>query len=176
MKKSIKKVVAVILIIASLVFVVTSCDKDDGVYHVYGLHFDIGEGYQSIKVPYAENCYTNGEAYFFFHVYSGQGIEEELGYAADISVEDYTKKFALLNGRDPYDYEYDKERDVSVLHYVYEYDPNDEEMGQNDPELFYHMIMRGTEHLYIVTMSCAADKSDVYEPKFREWIKNIYAD
>ena len=175
MRRILTKILLVLLIIASSLSVITSC-KDKGEYYVYGLHFNIGEGYQSIKVPYAENCYTNGEAYFFFHVYSAQGIEEELGYPGDISVEDYTKKFALLNGRDPYDYDYDKERDVSVIHYVYEYDSTDEEMGDNPPELYYHMIMRGSEHLYIVTMSCESSMSEVYEPQFKEWIKTIYAD
>ena len=177
MKKSILKLLSVILIASSLLCLLSSCNDEEEIdgYYVYGLHFDIGDGYNAIKVPYAENCYTNGESFFFFQVYSGEGLEN-LGYAADISVKHYTQQFCLLNSLDPYDYEYDAERDVAVLDYVHEYDKNDEGTAHLESELYYHMIMRGSEHLYIITMSCELSLRDTYEPIFKGWIQEIYAD
>ena len=176
MKKGLLKAFSIILIIASLMCVFSSCreEEEDG-YYVYGLHFDIGEGYTSLRVPYAENCYTNGEAFFFFHVYSGEGLEE-LGFSPDISVERYTQQFCLLNSLDPYDYEYDSKRDITTLSYVFDYDKSDEGTAHLESEFYYHMIMRGTAHLYIITMSCDVSYRETYEPIFKGWVDNIYAD
>ena len=178
MKKSILKLLSVILIASSLLCLLSSCKDEEEIdgYYVYGLHFDIGDGYNAIKVPYAENCYTNGESFFFFQVFSGEGIEETLGYAPDITVERYTQQFCLENKLDPYSYEYDSERDITTLKYVYEYDKSDEGTAHLPPEFYYHMIMRGTAHLYIITMTCDEALRETYEPKFDSWVENIYAD
>ncbi len=169
------KAFSIVLIIASLLCVFTSCKENEEGYHTYGLHFDLGEGYNSINVPYADDCYTNGEAFFFFRLFSGEGLEE-LGYAPDISVVRYTQQFCLENALDPYDYEYDAARDVTTLQYIHEYDRNDEGTAHLPPEFYYHMIMRGTDHLYIITMTCDEADRETYEPIFKKWSQEIYAD
>ena len=178
MKKIILKGLGIVLIISLLLCAFVSCNEEEeneGDYYVYGLHFNLGEGYKSITVPYAENCYTNGESFFFFHVYSGEGLEE-LGFLPDISVERYTQQFCLLNSLDPYDYEYDSARDVATLDYVHIYDKDDEGTAHLDPEFYFHIIMRGTEHLYIITMSCDEADRETYEPIFKSRAEKIYAD
>ena len=175
MKKSVLKTFSIILIISSLLCVFTSCkkEKEEEEGYVYGLHFDLGEGYNSLKIANTDAFYTNGEADFFFRVFSGEGLEE-LGYLPDISVERYTQQFCLENSLDPFNYEYDAERNITTLNYVYKY--SSEEESYMAPEFYYHMIMRGTSHLYIITMTCDEADRETYEPIFKGWVENIYAD
>lgn len=140
-------------------------------YHHTGLYFKLPESFVKKQVTYSENCYsdTNGAA-FFFDCYSSTGIEETLGYDGDITVEDYTKKFVILNGLEVKDY-YIPERNISVIDYEYSYPT-----GVLEDEYYLHMIMRGTSHLYIINMSCPLAMLDTYKPLFDELVEIIYAE
>ena len=169
-----KKILALILILVSLFSVVSCGEEDDGFeYYELGLHFNLAEGFENKKVSFAEVCYSDGDAYFFFHVYNSNGIEETLGYDGDISVYDYTKQFMIINGLDfVKGFEYDEERKMSTI--IRE---NEETyVGSGEYDYLMHVIFRGTAHLYIVTMTCPQTKTDKYLPLFETWKLEMVAD
>ena len=176
--KIIKKILCFMLAAAMLLGCLISCGEEElaeGEYHVFGLHYTLGEGYNKINVPYSENCYTDGEAYFFFQVYSGEGLEE-IGVDDDITVELYMQKFLNWNYQDPFIYEYDKDRNLAYAHYLSSDMLVPEDAGEADPEYFYTAVLRGTNHLYIVNMSCSPDVLDKYSSRFEDIIASLHAD
>lgn len=164
-----KKIITAILFLAIALASLASCSSE---YNVYGLHYTLSDEYEKITVPYSQNCYTDGDAYFFFVQFAPQQIEEELGYDSDITVKEYTIKFLLENDLDLNIYEYDESRDVSVIKYDY---PATEDYEID--ETFYHIIMKGsTGYLYVITMTCPTEMCDVYEPEFELQIAEMYVD
>ena len=169
--KKIKYITVAVLLLLATVFSLASCG---GKYHVNGLHYTLGKDFEHIKVTYSENCYYDGHAYFYFNVYSHEGIEETLGFDGDITVEDYTKKFCALNGL-PVVYEYDTERDRTII----KCHARDFSLGSEpviEEEFYYFTIFRGTAHLYIVTMSAPDEMRAEYEPMFDGLVRDIWAD
>ena len=172
--KHIKKILSLILIMSTLVLCLASCfengdevDEENGIYYVFGLHYELGPGYTKINVPYSENCYTNGNTYFFFSVFSGAGLEE-IEVAADISVEIFMQKFLVWNYQDPFIYEYDKKKDMAYAHYLSSDQLVPEEAGESEPEYFYTVVLRGHDHLYVVHMSCKPDEFETYRAHFED--------
>ena len=175
MKKAITRLFAVLLLFATLLSVASCEKKNDGKYHVFGLHYDIGEEYKEINVPYSENCYTNGESYFFFVVYSAEGLEE-IGVAGDISVELYMQSFLVWNYQSPTNYTYDKEKNIATTYFISSDMLLPEDVEESEPEFLYHMVLRGASHLYIITMSCSPDVKDKCLPEFEAIAATIWAD
>ena len=164
-----KKIITAVLLVVMLVFALASCSSD---YDVYGLHYTLSSDYEKITVPYSQNCYTDGDAYFFFVQFAPQQIEEELGYESDITVKEYTIKFLLENNLDLNIYEYDEARDVSVIKYDYEATEEYE-----IDETFYHVIMKGsTGYLYVITMTYPISMKEIYEPEFERQIAEMYVE
>ncbi len=172
-----KKILSLILVITTLALLLCSvgCKQDKEGYESYynhGLHYDLPTEYAPLHVSYAEFVYYNGEAYFYFDYMSEEKLIEAY-LPPDISIQTYAANFAMLNGITT-PVVYDKQNDTALLEYVYEYTEDDE--VQLPPEFYYHYIIRGSVYIYIVTMSCPADKADVYKPIFNEWIEGIHAD
>ena len=176
--KGIKKILCFILAMTLIFTCLLSCDEADeenGEYHVFGLHYTLGEGYTKINVPYSENCYTNGETYFFFQVFSGEGLEE-IGVDDDITVELYMQKFLNWNYQDPFIYTYDEDRNLAYAHYLSSDMLVPDEAGESEAEYFYTAVLRGSDHLYIVNMSCAPALLDNYRSHFEDIIASLRAD
>lgn len=172
-----KKILSLFLVIATLVLLLCAvgCNKQDGdnkAYYNYGLHYTLPKEYTHLTVSYSEFTYYNGEAYFYFNTMSEEQLVESY-LPPDISVETYAANFRMLNGiSNPV--VYNKEKNTALLEYVYNYTEEDE--VQLPPEFYYHYILRGSVYIYIVTMSCPADKADVYKPIFDGWMQDIHAD
>lgn len=178
--KSIKKLLSLIFIFATVVATLASCNEppeEESEYHVFGLHYDLGTGYIKINVPYSENCYTNSErdTYFFFSVFSGSGLEE-IGVAADISVEVFMQKFLVWNYQDPFIYEYDSKKNVAIARYLSSDQLLPEDAGESDPEYFYTVVLRGSDHLYVVHLSCKPEGLEANKAHFDEVIASLRAD
>ena len=175
-----KKAITLILLAVILISAV-SCKSNDSFnfevkdgevgYHELGLYFKLPENFKK-KNAYSEieMFYTDGDASFFYNVYSGEAIKEKLGLDPDITVEDYTKKFIIFNALEM-DYEYDEERDRTTFGYVYTY-PD----GETDPERYIYIVMRGSAHLYVITMGCDEESYPKYKDMFDELIEIIYAE
>ena len=164
-----KKNITALLLTVMLLLAFTACSSE---YSEFGLHYTLSSDYEQITVPYSQHCYTDGNAYFFFVQFAPAQIEEELGYDPDISVRDYTIKFLNENDLALNIYEYDEERDISVIKYE---SLADEQFP--DDELYYHVVLKGsTGYLYIVTMSCELDMREIYEPEFERQIQEMYVD
>ena len=169
------------VVLSALVCCLGSCfdegeeENPNGEYHVFGLHYTLGEGYTKINVPYSENCYTNGETYFFFSVFSGSGLEE-MNVSADISVEVFMQKFLVWNYQNPYIYEYDKDKNVAIAHYVSSDLLIPEDVEDSEPEYFYTVVLRDTDHLYVIHMSCKPEDFETHRPHFETVANSLYAD
>ncbi len=182
MKRILSLLLSVAILTLSLLGVVGCSDDNDeypkdGKYNLLGLNFYLPEEYKKITVPYSQNVFYDGKAYFYFNVYSEEQMEstEEggLGISKDISIKNYTIKFLGWNGLSYDKYTYDEQTDRSFVKYVYEYEAED---GMED-ELYIHVFFRGSQrHLYCVTMSCPVSLREQYESTFDSWSKSIYPD
>ena len=178
MKKQILKMLLAFVLVLSIAASICACGEEEftGDYYNYGLHYHLPEEYKKLTVPYAEFCYYDGNAYFYFHAYSPEELEDEevWGVDGDISVRSFTTKFMvsydIILSKDTY-YE---DLDRSVIIYDWEYDDSEDEYLED--ECFYHVIFRGSQLLYVVTMSCPVSMKDVYTPVFDEWSFSVYAD
>ena len=173
-----KKILSLFLTVAIVLLLLlsaTGCDQNEeeynGEYYNYGLHYKLPEEYRKLTVSYSEFTYFNGEAYFFFKHMSGEKLIEE-SLPEDISVEAYAYNFASENNIfSPV--MYDAATDTAFIEYVYDYSDSEVMLP---PEFYYHYILRGSQLLYIVTMSCPAEKSEQYKPVFDGFMKDIKAD
>lgn len=177
MKNKIIKAALSLLLILSLIGSVCSCGEEEftGEYYNYGLHYNLPEEYRQLTVPYSEFCYTDGNAYFYFRAFSPEQLEEDFEVAGDISVRSYTTKFMVWNEITLTCDTYYEELDRSVIIYDWE-DEDDSDEYDEEPKCFYHVIFRGSQLLYIVTMTCPVDMKDTYVPVFDEWSMSIHAD
>lgn len=169
-----KKILSLVLITVTVLLAVfvTGCNKDGTVeYYNYGLHYKLPEEYKHITVTYSEFTYYNGEAYFYFNTMSEEQLVEN-GYDAGISVYDYAFEFAALNGVSS-PITYDPEHKTAVIEHIYS--PN-EEMGWNESTFFCWYFLRGSQLMYIVTLSGDGEQAEKYMPVFDEFIKDIKAD
>ena len=174
-----KKTVSIALVIAMLMLILLSMagcdrngdDKDFTEYYNYGLHYKLPKEYTKLTVSYSEHTYYNGEAYFYFNFMSDEKLDEAL-LPTDITVEAYAYNFAALNEiTSPV--MYDKATDTARIEYIYDY--SDDELALS-PEFYYHYILRGSQLIYIVTMSCPASKQEQYKPIFNQFITDIKPD
>ena len=179
MKNKILKALTALVLILSLACAIVSCGEEEftGDYYNYGLHYHLPEEYRKLTVPYSEFCYYDGNAYFYFHAYSPEELEdpEIWGVSGDISVSSFATKFMVSYDIPLYKDTYHEDIDRSVIVYDWEYDDAEENESLND-ECFYHVIFRGSQLLYVVTMTCPVDMKDVYTPVFDEWSMSIHAD
>ncbi len=180
MKKRILKTIIAILLLLSLIGSVCACGDDveefTGEYYNYGLHYKLPEEYRQLTVPYSEFCYYDGHAYFYFQVYSPEQLVEDLKYDADISVKSFSTKFMVQYDINLASDTYYEDIDRSVIIYDWEYDDTDDEEAELEDECFYHVIFRGSQLLYVVTMSCPVSMKDTYTPVFDEWSFSLHAD
>ncbi len=177
MKNKIFKTLLALLLVLSIVGSVCACDGGDeytGEYYNYGLHYTLPETYRQLTVPYSEFCYTDGNAYFYFRAYSGEQLEEDFEIDGNISVRSYTTKFMVWNDINLSKDTYYEDLDRSVI--IYDFEGTDDEGNELEPECFYHVIFRGSQLLYIVTMTCPIDMKDTYTPVFDEWSLSLHAD
>ena len=81
MKNKILKTIISMLLILSFAVSFSACGDEPeeftGDYYNYGLHYHLPEEYQQLTVPYSEFCYYDGNAYFYFHAYSPEELEDE---------------------------------------------------------------------------------------------------
>ena len=179
MKNKIFKALTALVLILSLASAIVSCGEEEftGDYYNYGLHYHLPEEYRQLTVPYAEFCYYDGNAYFYFHAYSAEELAdpEVWGVDGNISVSSFATKFMVSYDIPLYKDTYYEDIDRSVIIYDWEYDDTEEEEGLDD-ECFYHVIFRGSQLLYVVTMTCPVSMKDVYTPVFDEWSMSLHAD
>lgn len=181
MKNKILKTIISMLLLLSFAVSFSACGDEPeeftGDYYNYGLHYHLPEEYQQLTVPYSEFCYYDGNAYFYFHAYSPEELEDEevWGVAGDISVPSFTTKFMVSYDINLSKDTYYEELDRSVIIYDWKYSSTEEGEALED-ECFYHVIFRGSQLLYVVTMSCPVSMKDTYTPIFDEWSMSLHAD
>lgn len=180
MKIRILKTVISVLLLLSLIASVCSCGEEEvtGEHYDYGLHYTIPEGYRKLTVPYSEFCYYDGNAYFYFHSYSPEQLADPESWNTEpnISVRNFTTKFMVEYDIPLYKYTYYEDIDRSVIIYDWEYDDTNEDEAGLEDECFYHVIFRGSQLLYVVTMTCPVSMKDTYTPVFDEWGFDLHAD
>ena len=174
-----KKIIAIILLLHVAILSFTGCGnkepkKDVIEYNELGLYYTLPPSFVEKEVPYGDMNYSDqdsgGSGYFFFSVFSSEGLEENQGVRGDITVKEYMTEF--IGWKDiRSEYSYDVTRDIAAVDYVYTY-PD----GEFEDEYYLHIVMRGTDHLYLITMSCNyADFESTYKQIFTEIRASISA-
>lgn len=139
-------------------------------YSESGLNFSLPSYMKTISVPaeYADLCFSNSgdRTEFTIYFYSKEGLVEDPYINISnmyCTVKEYTDWFVSANGYENVYEEYDEANRKIILRYIYE------------PESTFYCdtVLRNDDSLIHVTMSCDADKRDVYEPIFNEWISKM---
>ncbi len=174
-----KKIIMIILVISSILLSACECNNGDQrvpenfvEYNELGLNFILPEGFSRKEYSYGQVCFSDrdvgGNGYFFFDVYSAEGLENDLYLPGDITVKDFMTQYVNEKDFITTDFSYDIKRDIASVDYVYSY-PN----GELPDEYYVHIVMRGAEHLYFITMSCDNSSVTEYKSKFikmRDWL------
>lgn len=182
-----KKLIAIFLLLA-LSFSIVSCGDEEknseretkqGTlvdYFQFGLYYSLPESF--IQKNYSDGdinyLYEDGDGYgdgyFFFEAFPREDIEEDLRENPDITVYEFANQFYIINDFDRW--EYYEENDMAVLE-------ADEflfaEEGDEDaiPEYFRAIVVRSTECLYVIHMTCYSDNIDDFRDTFDKIQKSI---
>ena len=178
MRNKILKTIISLLLVLSIVGSVSACGGDEGFtgeYYNYGLHYTLPEEYRQLTVPYSEFCYYDGNAYFYFHAYSPEQLVEECDVEGDITVRSFATKFMVAYDINLSKDTYYEDLDRTVIIYDWKYE-EDEDGVKLEDECFYHVIFRGSQLLYVITMACPVSMKDTYTPIFDEWSFSLHAD
>ena len=169
-----KKILCMILL-AALAFSLAACSggggptlNADGLveYSESGLEFALPENMTRRTVSYADICYSDGTAEFFVYFYSRDALMTDLYFSdKDITVGEYADWFVGINGYDGVAKKPDESGKKIEMHYVHEPD------GENT--FYTDIIMRNSECLIHVTLSCPAENIADYAPAFEIWKKYI---
>lgn len=167
MKKSVRIFAVSLLVLATLLSAI-GCrdDGDEKKYTESGLVYYLPRTMEEMNVNYADVCYGDGEAEFFVYFYTSDQLLAELYMDKDSTVKEYATWFANVNGYKNITEEYDEAGAKITMRYLYE-DEND---------FYFDYILRNENMLYHVTMTCSAEKREIYEPIFEEWRSNIRID
>ena len=167
MKRIIKRFLALSLILTSLFFAVSCGDgKSDIIkYSESGLNFSLPPYMEKLNVNYADICYGNLKdgTEFLVYFYSREALLTELYLPLDATVKEYADWFVAVNGYENVEEEYSEADKKIVLKYIYE------------PESIYYTdtILRNEYSLIHVTMCCKTENSEIYKPRFEEWISRL---
>lgn len=183
-----KKIIALLLLLTLLLSTLScSCNDEElgerktkqGIlvdYFQFGLYYSLPESF--IQKNYSDGdinyLYEDGEGYgdgyFFFEAFPREDIEEDLRENPDITVYEFANQFYIINDFDRW--EYYEENDMAVLE-------ADEflfaEEGDEDaiPEYFRAIVVRSTECLYVIHMTCYSDNIDDFRDTFDKIQKSI---
>ncbi len=161
-----KKLLALILIAVSILSLFSCTDGDeDGMvkYSQYGLSYRLPEEFKAKKTQNADISYSDGEAWFYLNAF-GNDEMLELGLpSTDITVEEYTEFFLILNPYNTEDYEYDRERNASTFYYIYDYATD-----KMENEYYGYLITRNEETLFVVLLSCKEKDFGKYSADFEK--------
>ena len=165
---SIVVLTALLIVIVGLCIGLSYCEKDreyeDEIYSFSDLQYILPENFEETNYGYGEELeYSDGKgAYFFFNSYDAEEMMEDQGQAPDISVQEYAQICITVwnvNSKPVYD----KERDAVTFEYYIE----------NANEYYRHLVIRGSEKLFLFTLSCDADDVEKYREEFDKIFNSI---
>ena len=158
----------VVVLIVGLCIGLTYCEKDreyeDEIYSFSDLQYILPDDFKETNYGYGEELeYSDGKgAYFFFNSYDAEEMQENQKQAPDIGVKEYAQICITVwnvNSKPVYD----KERDAVTFEYYIE-DAN---------EYYRHLVIRGSEKLFLFTLSCDSDAVEEYREKFDKIFDSI---
>ena len=163
MKKIIVKL-ALILVVISTLFTVTSCGGEMKSYNESGLIFKLPKKMKKLEVNWADLCYgerDNAEenVLFFIYYYTSDALLADLYLSKETTVSEYADWFVNRNGYTDVEKNLNEDSTVITLKYIYE----------EENSFYFDYILRNDELLVHVTMTCNADYREKYEPVFTEW-------
>ena len=163
MKKIIVKL-ALILVVISTLFTVTSCGGEMKSYNESGLIFKLPKKMKKLEVNWADLCYGESgnveeNVYFFVYYYTSDTLLTDLYLAKETTVSEYADWFINANGYTDVEKNLNEDGTVISLKYIYE----------DENSFYFDYIMRNGELLVHVTMTCNEPYREKYEPIFTEW-------
>ena len=174
-----KKITTLLLLIAFLFSMVScSCNDEENTsrltkqgmlvdYFQYGIFYSIPESFVLTNdsdgdVNYLyEDGEGYGDGYFFIEALPNEDIEEDLHENPNITVYEFAYSFFLINPMDRWEYYDDK--DMAVI------EADEYLFGEGDdvtPEYFRVIIVRSSECLYIVHMTCFSQNIEDFRETF----------
>ena len=168
------KKILCILLLSALALTLAACSSgggptlnEDGLvpYSESELEFALPEEMTLSTVDYADICYSDGTAEFLVYFYPRDMLLTDLFLDKDATVEEYAEWFVYRNGYVGVEKKLDESGKRIELSYVY--DPD----GANTH--YVDIIMRNTDILIHVTLSCPNEKSAEYEGAFDTWKKYV---
>ena len=177
-----KKTLAVLLLIAISLFAASCSSCNDEHEHedelgtqVYeaGFHYNVPDSFTyEEKLAYGDRVFKDANgAYFFFNAFSGEDIEEDWHLAPDAGVRDV---FASVISGLPFSVDYEHRESDDSIHFDYVWTYEDAE-GM-EPEYYRYMIVRTTDYVYIITLTCPASEEESYKEIFDDIIDSISLD
>ncbi len=160
-------IVAIVLVIVLSITLSFFSGRYDGVkYKTYteeDLQYKLPVNFKVTNYNYGEIEYADGEGgYFFFNAYDETELLEDQFLPSNITPQEFAQTL-ITHWRVDSEYEYHPE-DGSVT-----FDYNIEDAG----EYYSHLIVRGSEHLFLFTLSCDSADIDEYAPIFGYIFNNI---
>jgi hypothetical protein len=155
--------------LAALSVSMFSCHVEEGdtiTHKEFGLTLTLPKTMDKKNVEYADICFFDGRAEVFAQIFDREklnSIEDGgLDLNPDITVEDYAERFVFWNEYKNVEIEVNESGNVATF---FAYPP--EEYFSND--VYYHVITRNYDFLYVVIMCCDKDVLDEYRASFIEW-------
>ncbi len=176
-----KKLIAILLLL-TLSFSIISCGDDERMteqgelvdYFQYGLYYSLPESFEQKNYSDGDINYLYkdgegyGDGYFFFEAFPNEDIEEDLRENPDITVYEFANQFYIINDFDRWDY--DDEKDMAVL------EADEFIFGEGDdviPEYFRAIVVRSSNCLYVIHMTCYSHNIDDFRDTFDKIQKSI---
>ena len=147
------------MIVAATLLSLVSCKNE---ISFGGVTIELPDDFEEKNVEFTQCCYTTEEVMLMIDVYLSEDITEQLGYASNITLEEYMDEFYMLNGTKA-ELNIDAER--GMAHFA-EYNP--------DGDRYYeYYIFRTARAFYFVVFNCLTEYESKYDSIFSEWAETI---
>ena len=180
MKKNMKKIISVILILASIlaaVVALSSCtDKNGNNYSEIGLSFYLPTGFEKMSIQNYSHAYRNGEAEFLINAMSYEQLESNETTSGEYKdswptdLYSYVRRFAIENNISLSKYTFDHDKQRGEIKYVYEYEGEDADI---ESDYCHYVFLDNGEAIYFITYTCKVSYMEKYQPLFDEWSSKL---
>ena len=158
------KKILLFFITISLLFSLFACGSEKyKTYNESDVIYKLPPDFVATNYGYGELEYSNEKgAYFFFMSFDGDELEEDQMMPRDTTVQEYAQTCITVWGVDA-EYVYNKENDSATFDYHIE----------EDGEYYRHLVIWGSEKLFLFTLSCYSADVEKYASTFDYIFDNI---
>ena len=167
-----KKILSAILALAAILTSLTSCDDDGYVEYVneeigiaYTIYADMEEPFVSRNTITTQN--EDGSILFVINWFEVASLEKTLGVGFTIA--DYV--YDAINDlgiADATDVRFNREGTRAS------FEISTAQTEEEIPQYLFHLIVKGSEYLYVIQYGCSEGDRELYESEFKQLATKIY--